>query len=121
MGAAGAAFPFDSGSHYGVTRDLTAGVHGWPVRFGVDRTGRTRAGIVEAQAAKGRAPHGGPDRAGVAVNEHALQQFTGTAHESTATYTEGAKFVADAGGAYWLDTIAICQIEPRVRAEEFQV
>ena len=55
------------------------------------------------------------------MNEHALQQFTGTAHESTATYTEGAKFVADAGGAYWLDTIAICQIEPRVRAEEFQV
>ena len=38
-------------------------------------------------------------------------------------YTEGAKFVADAGGAYWLlDAIAICQqLEPRVKAEEFQV
>jgi hypothetical protein len=38
-------------------------------------------------------------------------------------FTDGAKFVADEAGAYWLlDTIAICQrYEKSVSAEEFQV
>jgi hypothetical protein len=38
-------------------------------------------------------------------------------------YTDGAKYVADEGGAYWLlDAIAICQrYEKKVAAEPFQV
>ena len=38
-------------------------------------------------------------------------------------YTDGAQYVAEAGGAYWLlDEIAIAnRYESRVRAEEFQV
>ena len=38
-------------------------------------------------------------------------------------FTDGAKYVADEAGAYWLlDTIAICQrSQKRVAAEEFQV
>ena len=39
------------------------------------------------------------------------------------TYTDGAKYVADAGGAYWLlDEIALAQrFAPAVKAEPFQV
>ena len=37
-------------------------------------------------------------------------------------YTEGAQYVAEHGGAYWLiDEIAFNQAEPAVAAEEFQV
>jgi len=37
-------------------------------------------------------------------------------------YTEGAQYVAEHGGAYWLiDEIAFGQTEPAVAAEEFQV
>jgi len=36
--------------------------------------------------------------------------------------SEGAKHVADAGGAWWLlDIITSMQLEPKVRKEEFQV
>jgi hypothetical protein len=58
----------------------------------------------------------------------ALRHFTGTEQwyrhglNRAVLYTDGAKFVAETGGAYWLlDTIAICQLEPRVKGEEFQV
>lgn len=39
------------------------------------------------------------------------------------TYTDGAKYVADSGGAYWLlDEIALAQkFIPTVKAEPFQV
>jgi hypothetical protein len=37
-------------------------------------------------------------------------------------YTEGAKYVADTAGAYWLlDEIAFSQVLPQINAEEFQV
>lgn len=37
-------------------------------------------------------------------------------------YTEGAKYVADTAEAYWLlDEIALGQMIPEIRAEEFQV
>jgi hypothetical protein len=37
-------------------------------------------------------------------------------------YTEGAQYVAEHGGAYWLiDEIAFNQVEPAIAAEEFQV
>ena len=40
----------------------------------------------------------------------------------TVTYTEGVKFVAEAGPAYWLiDDIAIAQGDPLVAKNEFQV
>jgi hypothetical protein len=63
------------------------------------------------------------------LNEQNLRQFTGTENwyrhgiNRSVIFTDGAKFVADEGGAYWLlDTIAICQrYEKRVAAEEFQV
>ena len=58
-----------------------------------------------------------------------LAQFTGSEHwyrhglVRDILFTDGAKYVADAGGAYWLiDEIAIAQrFEKAVAAEEFQV
>ena len=57
-----------------------------------------------------------------------LDQFTGSEQwyrhglNSNVLFTDGAKYVADAGGAYWLlDAIAIAQrSEKKVAAEEFQ-
>ncbi len=57
-----------------------------------------------------------------------LQQFTGTETwyrhplNKKVLYTEGARHVAEAGGAYWLlDEIACAQLDlPTVAAEEFQ-
>lgn len=38
------------------------------------------------------------------------------------TFTEGAKYVADTAGAYWLlDEIALMQMDRRFQREEFQV
>lgn len=37
-------------------------------------------------------------------------------------YTEGAKYVADTAGAHWLlDVVASHQLDPKVKAEPFQV
>lgn len=63
------------------------------------------------------------------LSERDLNQFTGNENwyqhslNRTLLYTDGAKYVADEGGAYWLlDAIAICQrCEKRVVAEAFQV
>ena len=57
-----------------------------------------------------------------------LAQFTGTEqwHRHslirTVLFTDGAKYVADTAGAYWLiDEIAFGQLEQAVAAEAFQV
>ena len=58
-----------------------------------------------------------------------LSQFTGSENwyrhslNRDILYTEGAQYVAEAGGAYWLlDEIALAnRYERRVKAEEFQV
>jgi len=57
-----------------------------------------------------------------------LGQFTGTevwykhSLAPNITYTEGARYVAMEGGAYWLlDEIAFGQMNRKVQAEEFQV
>jgi hypothetical protein len=57
-----------------------------------------------------------------------LAQFTGTEQwyrhglNRKVLYTDGAKHVAETGGAYWLlDEIALNQTRPRVRREQFQV
>lgn len=58
-----------------------------------------------------------------------LGQFIGSEHwyqhglVRSVTYTDGAKYVADEGGAYWLlDEIALAQkFNARVKAEPFQV
>jgi hypothetical protein len=58
-----------------------------------------------------------------------LRQFTGSEHwyrhalVPTIVFTDGAKYVADHAGAYWLlDTIALSQrYEKHVAAEAFQV
>ena len=58
-----------------------------------------------------------------------LRQFTGSENwyrhgiNRSVLYTDGAKFLAEQGGAYWLlDIIAIAQHhEQRVAEEEFQV
>lgn len=60
--------------------------------------------------------------------EH-LRQFTGSENwyrhgiNRSVLFTDGAKYIADEGGAYWLlDAIAIAQrFEKNVAAEEFQV
>ena len=58
-----------------------------------------------------------------------MRQFTGSEHwyrhalNRKVVFTDGAKHVADHGGAYWLlDEIALIQpYDARVAAEEFQV
>jgi hypothetical protein len=63
------------------------------------------------------------------LSETILRQFTGSENWyrhglcRDILFTDGAKYVADAGGAYWLlDAIAICQRhEKRVAGEGFQV
>ena len=63
------------------------------------------------------------------LSEADLMQFTGSenwyrhALNRNVLFTDGAKHVADEGGAYWLlDAIAICQrYEKRVAAAGFQV
>jgi hypothetical protein len=63
------------------------------------------------------------------LTEQNLRKFTGSENwyrhglNRQVTFTDGAKFVADEGGAYWLlDAIAIAQrLEKRVSVEEFQV
>ena len=63
------------------------------------------------------------------LNVDDLRQFTGTEHwyrhglARNILFTDGAKYVADEAGAYWLlDEIAFAQRSiPAVAAEEFQV
>jgi len=62
------------------------------------------------------------------LNGADLAQFTGSenwyrhAINRAVLFTDGAKFVADQAGAYWLlDEIAIGQLEPCIAAENFQV
>ena len=62
------------------------------------------------------------------LNGAELAQFTGSenwyrhAINRKVLFTDGAKYVADQAGAYWLlDEIAIGQLEPCIAAEHFQV
>jgi hypothetical protein len=63
------------------------------------------------------------------LTEHELSQFSGSETwfrhglNRKVLFTEGAKYVADVGGAYWLlDAIALRQLsEGRIAAEPFQV
>jgi len=63
------------------------------------------------------------------LTESDLHQFTGTEHwyrhgiNRNVLFTDGAKYLADAGGAYWLlDEIALIQpCDRKVAAEPFQV
>ena len=62
------------------------------------------------------------------LSESALAQFSGSEHWyrhplTGVLFTDGAKYVADTAGAYWLlDEIAFAQrSEKAVAAEEFQV
>jgi hypothetical protein len=63
------------------------------------------------------------------LSKDELRQFTGSEQwyrhgiNRTVLFTDGAKYVADQGGAYWLlDEIALAQRgNSRVAAEEFQV
>jgi len=63
------------------------------------------------------------------LSENHLRGFTGTENwyrhgiNRNVLFTDGAKYVADEGGPYWLlDAIAIAQqFEKSVAAEEFQV
>ena len=65
----------------------------------------------------------------VTLSESQLRQFTGSENwyrhgiNRSVLYTDGAQFLAEPGGAYWLlDIIAIAQQhELRVAQEEFQV
>jgi len=64
-----------------------------------------------------------------ALDKATLRQFTGTAHwyrhslNRTVLYTDGAQYVAEHGGAYWLlDAIALAQrSQPAIAAEALQV
>jgi uncharacterized protein DUF6876 len=63
------------------------------------------------------------------LSPEVMRQFTGSEHwyrhalNRKIVFTDGAKHVADHGGAYWLlDEIALIQpYDKRVAAEEFQV
>ena len=61
------------------------------------------------------------------LNKSDLAQFTGSEQwyrhglVRKVLYTDGARYVAETAGAYWLlDEIAFAQAEPTVSAEEFQ-
>lgn len=57
------------------------------------------------------------DLAGFTGSENWYRHFLGKS-----LYTDGVKYVADNAGAYWLlDEIAINQMLPKVKAEEFQL
>jgi phage anti-repressor protein len=62
-----------------------------------------------------------------ALNAAELANFTGSENWyqhwlGKTLFTDGAKFVAEQAGAFWLvDEIAINQTRPKVMAEEFQV
>jgi hypothetical protein len=66
---------------------------------------------------------------GKTLNEEDLIQFIGSEYWyqhsliRSITYTDGAKYVAEQGGAYWLlDEIALAQkFSPVVKAQPFQV
>jgi hypothetical protein len=75
-----------------------------------------------------------PEQGGLVMTKKSLDpsimsQFTGMEHwyrhglVRNITFTDGAKYVADTAGAYWLlDEIALAQkFDARVAAEEFQV
>ncbi|UGY13760.1 hypothetical protein HAP48_0035090 [Bradyrhizobium septentrionale] len=56
-----------------------------------------------------------------------LKQFTGAGQwfrhslMRSMVYTEGVQYLAETGGAYWLvDKVATLQLEPKVKAEDFQ-
>ncbi|MEI2780912.1 MAG: DUF6876 family protein [Candidatus Competibacter sp.] len=60
--------------------------------------------------------------------ESNLLQFTGTEHWyqhplfRRYLFTDGVRYVAENCGAFWLmDAIFACQLEPKVKREEFQV
>jgi hypothetical protein len=62
-----------------------------------------------------------------AMLEEGMPQFIGTTEwyrhslNKQVIYTEGAQFVAETGGAYWLlDEIAIAQFIQKVKREPFQ-
>jgi uncharacterized protein DUF6876 len=62
------------------------------------------------------------------LKEDDLGHFTGTENWyrhpliRSVTYTDGAQYVAEHGGAYWLlDIMATMQFDKAVRAEPFQV
>jgi adenine specific DNA methylase Mod len=61
------------------------------------------------------------------LTEADLANFTGSENWyrhwlGKSLYTDGAKYVADQAGAYWLiDEIVTNQTRPKIKAEEFQV
>lgn len=62
------------------------------------------------------------------LHAHDLLNFTGSENWyrhplwPTITYTDGAHYVAETGGAYWLlDAIVSHQHDPCVRSQDFQV
>ena len=64
----------------------------------------------------------------MSIDKKALAQFIGTQKwhrfnrlSPNSLLTDGALYVADEGGAYWLmDIIASAQLDPKVKAEPFQ-
>ena len=64
----------------------------------------------------------------MSITHSDLSRFTGTEHHyrhalmRSVLYSDGAKYLADEAGAHWLlDKVATLQLDPKVRAEEFQV
>lgn len=62
------------------------------------------------------------------LDPNIMAQFTGSEHwyrhglARHILFTDGAKYVADTAGAYWLlDEIALSQMLPELKREEFQV
>lgn len=84
---------------------------------------------TQANATTISAENAASDAARKTLTHEDLRQFTGTEHwwrhplNGKVTYTDGAKYVADMAGAYWLlDEIACAQLGiAAVIAEYFQV
>ena len=108
-------------------RDYTGGRNNFASLDLLHRPGRTRRADPPSCAAHCRRGRRGMSTK--KLDPAVLAQFTGSEHwyrhglVRGILFTDGAKYVADAGGAYWLiDEIAIAQrFEKAVSVEEFQV
>jgi hypothetical protein len=87
------------------------------------------AKVAAAAATKNRTKRGNDMTTTTTFRREALREFTGTENwyrhglVRDVLFTDGAKYVADSAGAYWLlDEIALAQrYEAAVKGEEFQL
>jgi len=109
----------------------SAPLRGAPGGAAFDRAAQSSRSLLPHEAAitRVRKQRGNPMTEAKTLTKADLRQFTGSEHwyrhslSRAVLYTDGAKYVADTAGAYWLlDEIAFTQRSSRrVAAEQFQL